>query len=191
MKFLYTLAFLFGADHWKMEGIPMEILDSLKEFKKAQAQILDLGCGTGEECISLASMGQNVTGIDFIPLAIRQAEKSAKRAKVEDLAHFMLEDVSKLSAVNLPPIHFAYDLGCFYLLRKIQMKGYISGLGKVMVNGGLFLLNAFTPRKQGRKIVGFDVETVKDLFGDTFDLEMVSEHSYWRFPAIWYWLRKL
>ncbi len=98
--------------------------------------------------------------------------------------------MSKLSFLKLPPIQFAYDIGCFHLLNSDQIEGYIAGINEVIVSGGLFLLNAFTPREQGRKIVGFDSENIKDLFNPSFELERVTNHSYWRFPANWYWLRK-
>jgi len=48
MKFLYSLAFLFGADHWKLINLPDEIKDSLKGLDKANANILDLGGEPGK-----------------------------------------------------------------------------------------------------------------------------------------------
>ena len=190
MKFLYSLAFLLGADNWKLEQLPVEITQTLKDFDKANTNILDLGCGEGRECISLASEGWHVLGVDFIPLAIRRANNAAREAQVLDRTTFYTGDVSKLHRLDLPPIHFAYDIGCLHLLNSEQVKGYISGLGDAVVPGGVFLLNAFTPRQQGKKMVGYDPETVSALFNETFVVERMSEHSYWRFPANWYWLRR-
>jgi len=56
--------------------------------------------------------------------------------------------------------------------------------------GGTFVLKAFTPRKQGRRTVGFTEDAVGDMFGSRFSLERSSDHSYWRFPAKWYWFTR-
>lgn len=190
MKFLYSLAFIIGADNWKLDKVPHEILDTLKEFDKNESQILDLGCGIGKESVFLALKGWRVIGIDFIIYAIHKANKAANAANVLDRTLFISADVSKLFLLKLPPIHFAYDIGCFHLLNPDQMECYIVGLNEIIVSGGVFLLNAFTPRQQGKKTVGLDSETVKKLFSPDFELERTSNHSYWRFPANWYWLRR-
>ena len=190
MKFLYSLAFLLGADNWKLEHLPVEISQALKDFDRTNARILDLGCGEGSECIALAADGWDVIGVDFIPLAIRRANYAARGAQVLDRTTFYAGDVSKLYVLNLPPIQLAYDIGCFHLLDSEQVEGYISGLSDIVVPGGLFLLNAFTPREQGKKMVGYDPDSIEALFDATFKIELTNDHSYWRFPANWYWLRR-
>ena len=44
------------------------------------AEILDIGCGTGSLSVLLAAQGHTVTGIDFSPAMIAQAETKAKAA---------------------------------------------------------------------------------------------------------------
>ena len=190
MKFLYTLAFLFGADNWKIENLPAEIDESLGRFDKTNTYILDLGCGEGRECISLAARGWQVLGIDFISLAIRRAKKAAQQANLSEKTRFYVGDVSKLSVLDLPEIHFAYDIGCFHLLPAEKIESYISGLDEILVDKGLFLLNAFTPRYKGNKKTGYNAEEIKSLFSPIFNIDRVEEHSYWRFPANWYWMTK-
>jgi len=190
LKFLYSLAFLLGADNWKLEQLPVEITQTLKDFDRVNTKILDLGCGEGRECIALAADGWDVIGVDFIPLAIRRANNAARKAQVLDRTTFYPGDVSKLHMLDLPPIQLAYDIGCFHLLDSEQVEGFISGLSDIVVPGGIFLLNAFTPRQQGKKMVGYDPEAVEALFSETFVMKRMTEHSYWRFPANWYWLRR-
>jgi cyclopropane fatty-acyl-phospholipid synthase-like methyltransferase len=191
MKFLYTLSFLLGADNWQLESLPNEITEALADFDKGTTQVLDLGCGVGKESVALAAQGWKVIGVDFIPLAIRRARKAAAKAGVNDLAQFYSADVSDLSTLQLPPVQFAYDIGCFHLLEPDKRESYIAGLDGVMESGGLFLLHAFTPRQQGKKVVGLEPDAIEELFSPSFKLEKVSDHSYWRFPANWYWLRKM
>ena len=190
MKCLYSLAFLFGADNWKIPQTPIELKDGLKEFDKSNSTVLDLGCEEGRECISVASDGWNVIGVDFVPLAIRRAKASARKARVADKTAFYVGDVTKLLSFDLPPIQFAYDIGCFHLLKHDQAVEYITGLSQVVIRGGMLLLNAFTPRSQGKKMVGYNPQDIVEMFDPEFIVERTSDHSYWRFPARWYWLRR-
>lgn len=190
MRFFYSLAFLFGMDTWKIHPTPREVTDSLKEFSKDKTTILDLGCGDGGDCLTLAWLGWQVIGVDFIPLAIRKAQAAVKRAGLADQAVFHVGDVSRLDKLDLPVIDFAYDIGCFHLLDAEQRQTYISGLGNLVRKDGLFLLKAFTPREQGSRTVGFETNQVKLLFSPNFKVEKASDHSYWRFPANWYWMHR-
>ena len=44
---------------------------------------LDLGCGSGIWAVELARRGWQVTGVDFVPKALRRARARAKEAGVE------------------------------------------------------------------------------------------------------------
>ena len=191
MQFIYSLAFLFGADNWKIDPTPIELTGSLEKFDKAKTTILDLGCGDGHDCITLAKQGWHVTGVDFVPLAIRKAKTAAQKAGVADQAAFYVGDVCSLNQLNLPAFDFAYDIGCFHLLKPAQRGAYIAGLTSVVKKEGSFLLKAFSPRQKGKEIVGFDSEAIEKSFSPHFEVERTSNHSYWRFPANWYWMRRL
>ncbi len=190
MRFFYSLAFLFGLDNWKIDPTPKEIIDSLNSFNINNTNVLYLGCGDGHYCLTLAKDGWKVIGIDFIPVAIRKAQSSEKKAGVVDKAVFHVGDVSRLDKLDLPVIDFAYDIGCFHLLTAEQTQTYISGLAEVVRKDGLFLLKAFTPREQGNKVVGYETKDITQLFSPHFKVEKTSDKSYWRFPAKWYWMRR-
>ncbi len=46
-------------------------------------QALDLGCGSGIWAVELAKRGWQVTGVDFVPKAVRRARKRARKAGIE------------------------------------------------------------------------------------------------------------
>ena len=59
---------------WNLE-IPPDALTQLVESGKVKpCKTVDLGCGTGNYAIYLASVGFDVTGIDISPTAIRIAK---------------------------------------------------------------------------------------------------------------------
>lgn len=55
----------------------------------APANILDIGCGTGSLSLLLAELGHRVTGIDFAPAMITQAEQKAASAHQSISFHVM------------------------------------------------------------------------------------------------------
>ncbi|MEZ4728236.1 MAG: class I SAM-dependent methyltransferase [Caldilineaceae bacterium] len=76
----------------------------------APAMILDIGCGTGSLSVLLATLGHTVTGIDFAPAMLAQAQ--AKAAQAGQAITFQVMDAAQ---PHLPPQHFAVIL-CRHLL---------------------------------------------------------------------------
>jgi 2-polyprenyl-3-methyl-5-hydroxy-6-metoxy-1,4-benzoquinol methylase len=54
-----------------------------------QAELLDIGCGTGSLSVVLAQLGQRVTGIDLSPAMIARARAKAAAAGVQAAFHVM------------------------------------------------------------------------------------------------------
>ncbi|MBA0048066.1 class I SAM-dependent methyltransferase [Mycobacteroides sp. LB1] len=59
-----------------------------------RGDVLDIGCGLGDNAIYLAQQGFNVTGLDFAPSAIEQAKGRAAAAGVT--VDFQVADATKL-----------------------------------------------------------------------------------------------
>ena len=79
MSFLRRISFLFwyfSRPPWDSGLTPPELFAFLNDHPAGRA--IDLGCGTGTNIITLARLGWQVTGLDFIPKAIEQARKDGK-----------------------------------------------------------------------------------------------------------------
>ena len=191
MKFLYQISFLLGMDNWDIAETPSEILDTIKNLPVQKGTALDIGCGKGKHSIRAARLGWQVIGLDYVGQAVQTARKNADKAGVSANTQFRVADVTHLEELGLPPLDFAFDIGCFHLLGTDDQANFIGGLAKTLPEGSLFLMHAFSPRQQGKKQVGFSPKEIESLFKPDFSLEKITDKSYWRFPANWYWLRRV
>jgi len=67
--------------HWEVEH-PSKTVDLLLPELKKDEIVLDLGCGSGRDCLFLARRGFKTVGIDISDVAIEKARKRAKSEKL-------------------------------------------------------------------------------------------------------------
>jgi len=96
---------LLAGEWWNPEGkfkilhkiLPIRmkyITENINYNKLKKMKILDLGCGGGLTCESLARLGTNVTGIDFIKKNIEIATKHAKISKLK--INYIVDDLDSI-----------------------------------------------------------------------------------------------
>jgi ubiquinone/menaquinone biosynthesis C-methylase UbiE len=73
---------------------------------------LDLGCGSGIWAVKLAARGWQVTGVDFVPKALRRARERAHEAGVE--LRLIEGDVTALRATGVGSGYRLLDFGLFH-----------------------------------------------------------------------------
>ncbi len=121
--------------------------------------VLDVGCGTGENALSLAGRGQKVMGIDFLAEPIQRA--STKAAERGLTATFLV--LNALALKELPEVFdSAIDSGLFHLFSDEDRRRYVEGLASVLKPGGRLFLLCFSdaepgeqgPRRVSRKEIG-------------------------------------
>jgi SAM-dependent methyltransferase len=80
--------------------------------KPPYGKVLDLGCGSGIWAVELAKRGWDVTGVDFVPKALRRARERAEQSGVE--VRLIEGDVTKLRAAGVgSDFQFLVDFGLF------------------------------------------------------------------------------
>lgn len=129
---------------WVLD-IPPDALTQLVESGKVKpCKSIDLGCGTGNYAIYLASVGFDVTGIDISPTAIRIAEENAKNKGVK--CNFLVADVlGELDEVK-EAFDFVYDWGLLHHLFPADRGKYVENVHRILNQGGKYLSVCFSEK---------------------------------------------
>jgi SAM-dependent methyltransferase len=194
-RFRFSLRYLFGRPPWDTNVTPPELVALIEDEGLPAGQALELGCGTGTNAIYLARHGWQVTALDFVPRAIGQARRKARRAGVRGETRFRVADVSRLDALDLPPFDFALDIGCLHALRPEQRRSYAAGLSAVVRPGAAYLLYALFPREGSIGLMGLTPDGVRALFEPRFRVldvnQGVDSASEGERHSAWYRLERL
>ena len=160
-KIFYTLSY-FHRPPWDSGITPPELLQYLQSH--SPGRVIDLGCGTGTNSLTMARMGWCVTGIDYVLAAIREAEKKAKHAGLA--INFKVGDVTRLDGV-IGHYELALDLGCFHGLTSVEKSAYINGLVNILVEGGEWFIYSWLNEDNGRDI-GMSPDDIDRIEKDFF-----------------------
>lgn len=120
MSLAYRILYRVGFTPWEqMARLP--VADQIAAlFAREEAgreppygRVLDLGCGSGIWAVRLAERGWEVTGVDFVPKALRSARERAREAGVE--VRLVEGDVTKLGEAGVGSgFPFLLDFGLFH-----------------------------------------------------------------------------
>jgi len=129
-----------GRAPWEI-GRPQPEIVRLAEEGEIVGDVLDVGCGTGENALYLASLGRRVLGVDFAPIAVERAkEKAAGRGLP---AAFLVADALDLGKLRRR-FETVIDCGCFHALEPDQRRPYAHSLCEVLSPGGTLHLLCFS-----------------------------------------------
>lgn len=121
---------------WDSGITPPELHEFIASHPAGRA--IDLGCGTGTNVLTLAQSGWQVTGIDFIPKAIRAAK--LKTQTVKDKTDLRVGNVTNLRGIS-GPFDLALDIGCFHGLP--DKPKYLDELDRILADDGYWLAYGF------------------------------------------------
>lgn len=96
---------------WNINRPDANMKDAVMSRPIHSCKTLEVGCGTGDNALWLASQGFDVTAIDGSPLAIQMALQKVVQSGIScdfRVADFMNEKISDT------PYGFIFDRGCFH-----------------------------------------------------------------------------
>jgi SAM-dependent methyltransferase len=96
---------------WDTGSPDPHLVELVQRHQPVSGKALEVGCGTGTNCIWLAEQGFEVLGIDVSPTAIQQAE--TKAAGVGSVRFACLDFLEE--KVPDGPFDLVFDRGCFHV----------------------------------------------------------------------------
>ena len=186
-RIFFRLAYLFGFKPWDSGESPPE----LREIVEGPAALpsgraLDLGCGTGTNCIYLTRLGWEATGVDYTPRAVAAAKRKAAAARVEP--RLLVGDVTRLRELGVEgPFNLLLDLGCFHSIAEDRRDAYVTEAARVAAPGATLLMFAFAD--SGSYAARAPRAEIEARFSAAFSIEEVRPgHPRW--GQTWYFMRR-
>jgi SAM-dependent methyltransferase len=164
-----------GVPPWDI-GAPQPALVALEKAGKIRGDVLDAGCGTGENALYLASRGHRVVGLDGAPSAIEKARAKARERGVQ--VEFVVGDALALHALGRQ-FDAVVDSGLFHVFDDEDRVAYVRSLRSAVRPGGSYHLMCFSDRQPGdwgpRRV---SAEELRRAFADGWRLESLEEARF-------------
>jgi len=153
----YKLLYAVGYTPWEqIAGLPganerVSALFAREEGgrRPPYGQALDLGCGSGIWGVELARRGWQVTGVDFVPKALRRARERARQAGAE--IRLVEGDVTNLGTTEVGSgFRFLLDFFLFHdELTDEQRVAMGREVTAIAEPGATLLITAWAPGRRG------------------------------------------
>jgi SAM-dependent methyltransferase len=160
-----------GVPTWDV-GRPQGALVRLAASGLIVGDVLDAGCGTGENALHLAALGHAVVGVDFAVAAIERAEvKAADRGLP---AEFLVADALDLAALGRA-FDTVIDVGLFHTLGDVERARYVASLAAALRPGGRVFLLCWSDRNPfGRGPRRISRREIRTAFRDGWVVEAID-----------------
>jgi 2-polyprenyl-3-methyl-5-hydroxy-6-metoxy-1,4-benzoquinol methylase len=134
-----------GEVPWDLPEPPDILVELVESGRISPCEAVDLGCGTGNQALWLASRGFRVTGIDLSTEAIAIASGHAKAQGLacRFLARNLTDDVEDLAE----SFDFAYDWKVLHHVFPDQRPHWVANVRRMLRPGGTYLSLCFSERE--------------------------------------------
>lgn len=157
-------------------------------------EVLDIGCGPGDNAVYLAQQGHSVTALDISPTALSTAERRARDAGVD--VRFAVADATKLDGYT-DAFDTVIDSGMFHCLADDGKRSYAAAVRRATRPGATLLMACFSdanPQDTEFPLPAVSEETLRETLGGadweitslepmTVNREPVGEMAFWLVAA--------
>ncbi len=164
-----------GAPPWDI-GRPQPEVVKLASEGAIVGDVLDLGCGTGENALYLASLGHRVLGVDGATAAIERARAKAAERGLE--VPFLVADALDLAKLRRR-FETVLDCGLFHVFPPEARGIYATSLCEVLSPGGTLLLLCFSDEESpGPGPYRIAEHEIRDAFRSLFALTAIRAGTF-------------
>lgn len=157
-------------------GEPQPAVVELADTVDFVDEILDAGCGPGDNTIMLARRGHRVTGIDCSPTALARARADAQAAGVD--VEFVESDATKLAELESERFATVLDSALYHCLADEHRRQYVAALHRVTRPGTQLHLVCWAPGTPGaRHPMGVDPDNLHAIVGTHWDITEIRQTS--------------
>jgi len=128
---------------------PKESVVGWQEQGLIRGDVLDIGCGLGDNAIYLARHGHHVTALDISPTALITAERRAADAGVD--VTFAAADATELTGYD-GDFDTIVDSGMFHCLADWARAAYVKAAHRAARPGARLLMSCFSDADPDREI---------------------------------------
>jgi SAM-dependent methyltransferase len=175
-----------GEVPWDIPEPPDILVDLLDSGRVAPCDAVDLGCGTGNQALWLASRGFRVTGIDLSTEAIAIASSHASERGLA--CRFMVHDLTGDVADLAGSFDFAYDWKVLHHVFPEQRERWATCVRQLLRPGGTYFSLCFSEREPtgfpgtgkvretalGTTLYLSSEEEVQRVFEQFFEIELLE-----------------
>ena len=137
---------------------------------------MDVGCGTGENTLFLASKGHSIFGVDLSSTAIEQAQGKA-RARKQDV-EFHVGNALQLASLNRV-FDTLLDSAVFHVFSDEERPAYAESLAHVVKPGGRLYVICFSEKEPPgwgpRRVTQREI---RETFEKLFKIVSIQEATY-------------
>jgi SAM-dependent methyltransferase len=160
---------------WEIDG-PQPAVQRLLDDGAFSGDVLDVGCGSGENALELASRGLHVLGVDWAAAAVDMARAKAAERSLE--VEFEVADAHRLDLLDRS-FDTILDSALFHTFSDEDRATYLPSLKSVTRSGSIVYLLCFSdlePWGGGPRRV--TQPEIRDAFADGWVVQSIVPERY-------------
>lgn len=165
-----------GAMPWDI-GEPQPALIEVDDAGEISGEVVDIGCGLGDNAIFLAGRGHRVTGVDGAPSALAIArERAAERGHAVE---FVVADATSLDGFE-GRFDTAVDSALYHCLNEDDRRAYLSALHRACKPGARLHLFCFSEDVPEAFPAPFRISerNLRDTVGEKWEITRLEPARY-------------